>query len=249
MDDRPLNIASSFRVCQSFCVAGRFRPKREGVKLVKSDSSLETPAEKRTAKRDPESSRRALILATLDTIAEIGITDTTVSKIIQRAGLSRGMIHLHFGGKNQLLAAAARSFGESYFEVLDQWVQGAGDDPEAIITAVIRADLSETLMNVRSTRIWHAFRGAANSNEGIAAYSGTRDKRLHDIINTAFRQIAHDSGESKESTLARDATFGLLVLLEGMWVDYLSNADAFSRDVAISIVRRFIAGLFPGRFS
>ena len=208
----------------------------------------DTPAERKPSRRDPESSRRALILATLDTIAEIGITDTTVSKIIQRAGLSRGMIHLHFGGKNQLLAAAAKSFGETYFEVLDQRIKDAGDDPEAIIMAVVRADLSEALMNERATRIWHAFRGAASSNEGIAAYSSTRDKRLRDTIHTAFKKIAASYDQGDNATLSRDATFGLLVLLEGMWVDYLSNANAFSRDVAISIVRRFIAGLFPDHF-
>ncbi|WP_299846956.1 TetR family transcriptional regulator C-terminal domain-containing protein [uncultured Roseovarius sp.] len=187
-------------------------------------------------------------MATLDTIAEIGITDTTVSKIIQRAGLSRGMIHLHFGGKNQLLAAAAKSFGQEYFDELDHRVQQATSGPEDVITAVIQADLSEALMNERSTRIWHAFRGAANSNDGIALYSSTRDKRLRDTLHSAFKKIAQEYGEAENSALARDATFGLLVLLEGMWVDYLTNANAFSREVAVSIVLRFIAGLFPNHF-
>ena len=132
--------------------------------------------------------------------------------------------------------------------MLDQRIKDAGDDPEAIIMAVVRADLSEALMNERATRIWHAFRGAASSNEGIAAYSSTRDKRLRDTIHTAFKKIAASYDQGDNATLSRDATFGLLVLLEGMWVDYLSNANAFSRDVAISIVRRFIAGLFPDHF-
>ncbi len=212
------------------------------------DPHPDTAAAKRSSKRDPESSKRTLIAATLDTIAEIGITDTTVSKIIQRAGLSRGMIHLHFGGKNQLLTAAAQSFGEEYYRELDRLVSLAGDDPEAVIMAVVQADLSEAVMNVRSTRIWHAFRGAAGTNDGIALYSSTRDKRLRATLHDAFKTIARAYGEDGDSVLARDATFGLLVLLEGMWVDYLSNADAFSREVAISIIRRFIQGLFPGHF-
>lgn len=202
----------------------------------------------RLTKRDPDSSRRALIAATLDTIAEIGITDTTVSKIIQRANLSRGMIHLHFGGKNQLLAAAAKSFAEEYFTEMDRLVQQAGSDPESIIMAVIQADLGDVLMTERSTRIWHAFRGAANTNDSIAVYSSTRDKRLRTTVHSAFKAIAKDYGESDDSNLARDATFGLLVLLEGMWVDYLSNANEFSREVATSIIRRFIKGLFPHHF-
>ncbi len=206
------------------------------------------PEIRRSARRDPEHSKRALIAATLDTIAEIGISDTTVSRIITRAGLSRGMIHLHFGGKSQLLAAAAKSFGEIYYDVLETHIRNAGNDPESVIMTVVRTDLGATLLNERSARIWHAFRGSASTNDGIALYSSTRDKRLRSLIRSAFEEIVQNYGAQTDPDLARDATFGLLALLEGMWVDYLSNANSFSRDVAVSIIRRFLAGLFPAHF-
>ena len=63
--------------------------------------------------------------------------------------------------------------------------------------AVVQADLSEAVMNVRSTRIWHAFRGAANSNTGIALYSSTRDKRLRATLHGAFKTIARDYGRTR----------------------------------------------------
>ena len=56
-----------------------------------------------------DQNRQRLIEATLDCIAEIGLVETSVSEIIARAGLSRGMIHLHFGGKDNLVIAAAKS--------------------------------------------------------------------------------------------------------------------------------------------
>ncbi len=210
--------------------------------------SFPAPRKAKQPKRDPESHKRALISATLDTIAEIGITDTSVREIVERAGLSRGMIHLHYGGKSQLLAAAAEAFSKEYYKELDRFVTRAGDDPEGIILSVIDADLSEGLMNVRTTGIWHAFRGAARTDPGIAAFSNTRDERLREIVQSAFNEIARNYPEPASSTLARDATLGLLALLEGMWVDYLSNSDAFSRQTAKSIIRRFLAGLFPSHF-
>lgn len=216
--------------------------------MTAADAETDSETARKPAKRDPETNRGALIRATLDTIAESGISDTTVSNIIQRAKLSRGMIHLHFGGKEQLLGAAAEAFGQQYYRELDSYVARAGDDPEAIVMAVVQADLSEGVMNERSTRIWHAFRGAAPTHTDIAHYSSTRDKRLRATLHGAFKTIARDYGEAGDSVLARDATFGLLVMLEGMWVDYMSNADAFSREVATSIIRRFIKGLFPDHF-
>lgn len=248
MNDRPLSIVLALPLCQSFpASAGNGSLGKVG-NVTQEAANFATLHVSRSSKRDPENSKLALIAATLDTIAEIGITDTSISKIIDRAKLSRGMIHLHFGGKNQLLTAAAKAFGEAYFDELDGQIAHASDDPERLILAVIQADLSAPIMNERSTRIWHAFRGAASTNDGIAQYSSTRDKRLRATLHTAFRTIAEDYVTEDTSTLARDATFGLLVLLEGMWVDYLTNAHAFSRNIAVSIIRRFLNGLFPNHF-
>ncbi|UWQ90321.1 TetR family transcriptional regulator C-terminal domain-containing protein [Rhodobacteraceae bacterium M382] len=210
----------------------------------KSDSS----DQKRTARRNPKASKETLIRATLDTIAEIGITDTTVSKIIQKAELSRGMIHLHFGGKDQLLVAAVHSTSIEYYQEVDRRVAMAGNNPADIVMAVIEADLSETLLNERSVRIWHAFRGVARTNPEIARYSSTRDRRLRDMIRGAFDTLAEGGDPDEARVLARDATSGTLALLEGMWVDFMSNTDDFSRPVAVSIVCRFLAGLFPSHF-
>ncbi|MGI9389519.1 MAG: TetR family transcriptional regulator C-terminal domain-containing protein [Boseongicola sp.] len=215
--------------------------------------TLEKPISKtskrKPTKRDPEASRQALIDATLDTIAEIGFTDTTVSSIIQRAGLSRGMIHLHFGGKDNLLTSAAKHFSDEYYAEMDRQIALAKASPQDIIMTVVSADLSEALLNERSTNIWHAFRGVASSNPGIAKFSSTQDERLQTTILRAFEQIAEEEGLDNASDVARDATFGTLALLEGMWVHFLSDKRGFSRDNAISLIRRFLTGLFPGHFA
>lgn len=208
-------------------------------------ATSEAKAISRLTKRNPEQSKKVLITATLDTIAETGIGDATVSKIVERAGLSRGMIHLHFGGKSQLLSAAAKTFSEVYYQELETYVKMAGSDPVAIILSVIEADLSNKVMNERSTRIWHAFRGAAGTDPGIARFSNTRDKRLREILQSAFTELATDDDAKTSPEQAKAATYGLLVMLEGMWVDYLANAGSFSRREATAIVSKFIEGLYP----
>lgn len=212
---------------------------------LSESSRLMSAEDAKATKRNPVHSKNALIAATLDTIAETGIGDTTVSKIIARAGLSRGMIHLHFGGKSQLLTASAEAFSKAYYVELETHVQAAGSNPVAIVMSVVKADLSEKLMNERSTRILHAFRGAAATDPGIASFSNTRDKRLRELLHSAFIEIAQSYDPRTASLQATAATYGLLVMLEGVWVDYLANAHRFSRDEAIAIVTKFIAGLFP----
>ncbi|MEX0318124.1 MAG: TetR family transcriptional regulator C-terminal domain-containing protein [Ruegeria sp.] len=202
---------------------------------------------KRGARRDPEANKQLLITATLDTIADIGITDTSVSRICERSGLSRGMIHLHFGGKDNLLTAAAQQFSAEYYAEMDRMTDlGPDASPEDRIMAVVEADLSEVLLNPRSTKIWHAFRGIASSHPGIASYSSTQDEKLVDTLRRAFREIAERSGH--DPGLADDATSGTLALLEGMWVNYLTDMQGFSREGAGALIRRFLAGLYPGCF-
>lgn len=207
----------------------------------------ESKGRKRSSKRDPEANRQLLIKATLDTIADIGVTDTSVSRICERSGLSRGMIHLHFGGKDNLLTAAAQHFSTEYYAEMDRLTDlGSDASPEDRVMAVIEADLSEALLNPRSTKIWHAFRGIASSHPGIARYSSTQDPKLVETLRLAFREIAQQNGHDPK--LVDDATSGTLALLEGMWVNYLTDTQVFSRRRSAELIRRFLGGLFPGKF-
>ncbi|WP_377189232.1 TetR family transcriptional regulator C-terminal domain-containing protein [Ruegeria meonggei] len=212
---------------------------------LKNDKTLKE--RKRGVRRDPEANRQLLIKATLDTIADIGITDTSVSRICERSGLSRGMIHLHFGGKDKLLTEAAQQFSAEYYAEMDRMTDlGLHSSPEDRIMAVVGADLSEVLLNPRSTKIWHAFRGIASSHPGIARYSSTQDHKLVDTLLEAFRELGEQNGYDPD--LAEDATSGTLALLEGMWVNYLTDMQSFSREGAGALIRRFLGGLYPGCF-
>lgn len=192
--------------------------------------------------------RQALIDATLSSIAESGIAQTSVSVIVDRAGLSRGMIHLHFGSKENLLVEAVRYAGETYFGHLTRFLDGAGSRPEDRITALIHCDLDEAVLNRQTINIWYAFRGEARENSPIASLTNTRDERLNTIIFRAFMELATAQGIEDAAQVARDATHGTLALLEGMWTDFLLHPGAFDRAVAKRIVFRFLNALFPGRF-
>ena len=203
---------------------------------------------KKPARRDPEASRQILIDATLNTIADIGITDATVSRIIERAGLSRGMIHLHFGGKDNLLTCAVEYFHDEYYKNMAEQIANANDSAADVILALVQADISEAIMNSRSVKIWHAFRGVSHSHPGIAKYTSTQDHELRVILLRAFTQIESEYDTKKRTVDAVGATFGTLALLEGMWVHYLSDMDGFSREGSVLLIRKFLAGLFPKHF-
>lgn len=214
--------------------------------------SAETPTEETSGRRAQlrERNRLALIEATLDCVAELGIAGTSVSTIIERAGLSRGMIHLHFNGKDGLMDAAIEHASAEYYQNLYVLLEQVRPEawPQERIEAIIRSDLGETILNRYNVSIWYAFRGEARVRESIRSFSDTRDKRLRSLLNEAFLSICQTTGTADPAQTARDATHGTLAFLEGMWTDYLIHPDAFDRDEACRIIFRFLSALFPRHF-
>jgi len=196
-----------------------------------------------------DKNHQALIEAALDCIAEIGLIETSVSEIISRAGLSRGMIHLHFGGKDNLIIEAAKFASERYYQILDKNLEGTERDPVRRIEAAVKSDLSAEALNKRDVSIWYEFRGAARTNRAIAEFSDTRDRRLRDLLRTAIFEICEREGIANPQEAARDFTTGLLALTEGMWTDFLLHPNAFDRLHAQRVIFKFLAGVWPKSFS
>ena len=209
-------------------------------------TDLETHPKRRAGR---ERNHTLLIEATLDAIAEEGFSGTSVSAIVARAGLSRGMVHLHFSGKEKLLEEAARHSGNAYFASLEGVFSQADIPAEQRIAAVIQNDLSEAVLNERTVRIWYAFRGESRDRAGIRQFSDTRDDRLRSFVLTAFQELASSDRTADPNVLARDATHGTLAILVGMWTDYLLHPRAFNRETAKRIVFRFLGAMFPLHFS
>ncbi len=188
----------------------------------------------------PKSDRRlALIEATVRSIVDVGVTGTTVTTIMQRAGLSRGMLHLYFKNKDHLLEATAQHFSEQYYDRLQMFLDAAGDDPATRLNALIDADLSEEILNLETVVVWNALRSLAHTSEQVRSFTTTRDRSLQDIYKKTFEKLLdHDASDP---TKASDLANGTIALLEGMWSDYFLYPETFNRETARRIVSRMIS--------
>jgi len=192
--------------------------------------------------------RQTLIDATLASIAEIGLIRTSVSEIITRANLSRGMIHLHFNGKDNLLAAAAKHASERYYKRLDRPLHLARPEPQYRIEALILCDLSEEGLSEDIVRITHEFQAATRALPILAPYSDTRDVRLRGYFEDAFIEVLAQCREPDPTHFSQDITTGLVATLEGFWIDFLLHPQDFDRDRAARIVFRMLMGVLPEYF-
>ena len=62
----------------------------------------------------PAERREQLIRATIRCVANHGLADTTIATVAQEAGLSQGIINLHFRSKEGLLTETLRYLADEY---------------------------------------------------------------------------------------------------------------------------------------
>ncbi len=128
--------------------------------------------------------RDALVKATISEIGRAGSLDVTVAQIAKRAGMSSGLAHHYFGGKDQIFIAAMRHI----LGIYGAQVRGAlavAKGPRARLEAIIRASFEAG--NFRSEVI------SAWMNFYVQAQTSTGAKRLLHVYQARLRSnLMHD---------------------------------------------------------
>ncbi len=203
-------------------------------------------ARKTTRDASKESRRLALIEATADTILEHGLLGVSVSRILERVGLSRGMINLHFATKNNLLTSVAEHYWTSYTAHWHHALDNAGTQPEARLRAIIDADFDPVVLNRRSMAVWFAFRGEARSSPEFMAFIDSRDPKmlsaLHEICVALCAAGPYPEVDAQLVVLALNAA------LEGLWTDFHLHPDQFDGSEARAVMLHMARAFFPNHF-
>ncbi|MFI9489570.1 TetR/AcrR family transcriptional regulator [Promicromonospora sp. NPDC052451] len=98
----------------------------------------------RTAGRDPEQTRAALLDAAAEVVRERGIS-ATLDDVARRAGVSKGGLLYHFASKHELLLALAREWLERFRVAVLAAVDPADDAPGRLVRAYVRVSVHEAL--------------------------------------------------------------------------------------------------------
>ena len=101
---------------------------------------------KRTAARRER--RQQLIDATMKCIAKKGMSSTTLSDVAGTAGLSQGIVNLHFESKDNLLNETLRYIADEYKTQFDSALQRAGPAPADKLQALMKLDLRPSWLRI-----------------------------------------------------------------------------------------------------
>jgi TetR/AcrR family transcriptional repressor of bet genes len=156
--------------------------------------------------------RRQLIDATISSMGKHGLADTTVQTISRGAGVSPGIIHHYFGGKDELLAATMRSMLQQLRDDATKRL-AAADSPRARLEAIVDCNFAPDQFEPRVVAAWLGFWAQAPHNPALSRLQRINARRLHSNLLHALRPLLPPER-------AERVAVGLAAMIDGLWLRF-----------------------------
>lgn len=198
----------------------------------------------RTANR--EARRRQLIDATIESIADLGFTDTTLSTVTTRADLSHGTINFYFKSKELLFIETLKYLAEEHRDYWHAALETAGSRPERQLAAMIEIDFDPVICNDKRLAVWFAFWGETKCRPAYLDICGQIDAERLGEFERLCREIKNDGPYPHvDASLVAKC---LQSLIDGIWLNKLCQPEVYRSSEALRMCLAFLAGWFPEHF-
>ncbi|MDP6994374.1 MAG: TetR family transcriptional regulator C-terminal domain-containing protein [Woeseiaceae bacterium] len=191
--------------------------------------------------------RRELIDATIKCIARKGLGNTTLADVASEAGLSQGIVNLHFQSKDNLLAETLRSIADEYHEQFMETLDDSGPDPAMQLLALMEMDLKPSICDRKKLAVWFAFLGEVKAVPTYRKICSQRNQDYDRIMLELATAVIQNGGY--EDINPRSVADVLSSLTDGMWLSCLMNPGSFDRQQALDTIRHYLQAVFPDRYN
>ena len=208
-------------------------------------AALKSASKKRTASK--EERQEQLIQATIRSVASRGLSDTTMATVSSEAGLSQGIINLHFQSKDRLLVETLRYIADEYRQSWKKALDGAGGSAVEQLAALVMVDFRLPVCDRNKLAVWFAFWGESKSRPTDPQICAERDRAYRKELDHVCQALIEGGGYRKLD--ADTVAAGLSAMTSRLWLDMLTNPRSKSRADARQICMQFLATAFDQHFT
>ena len=209
------------------------------------NQSVTNPRTKRrTASKEQRQTQ--LIKATIRSIAKHGLSETTMATVAKEAGLSQGIINLHFKSKERLLEETLRYVVDEYRSAWYKALNNSGDSADKKLSALVAVDFDKRICQRNKLAVWFAFWGESRSRLTYRKICAESSREYKQVLTKLCETIVM---EGTYIMRAQDVATGLLAMSEGLWLDLLLDPTEMTPEQAQGISMSYLRGVFPSHFS
>jgi len=207
-------------------------------------AAIANKSARRTATK--EERRVQLIEATVKCIARKGIGSTTLGEVAQEAGLSQGIVNLHFNSKENLLNETLQYIAEDYKTQFNTTLEEAGAEAAEKLLALMEMDLKPSICDRQKLAVWFAFWGEVKSVPTYQKVCDAYDSVYDSVINGLCEKIIKEG--NYRQVKAATVTDALQSMTDGLWLSCLVSPKTFDRDEATDAVYSYLRAVFPDHY-
>lgn len=205
---------------------------------------MTTPA-KPPRKLSREARREQLIEATIAVLAVRGYARATLTEVADTAGLSHGLVNFHFTSKDTLFSETLAYLSEEYTQNWQRAVAMAGPSPASQLDALVRADFLPEISTPQRLAAWCAFWGEAQSRPLYQEKCGSKNAIYIETLEQICAALLAEGGyPGKADRVAR----AIRVASEGIWIDLVTQPEAYTPEEAMRTVLACCTAFFPRHF-
>ena len=154
--------------------------------------------------------RAELSRAAFEVVAQFGLRRTTLEKVGEIAGVSKGVVLHHFKDKSSLLEAVFRRSNSLLSEAVKELYRYA-HNPHERLWAIIFANFYETIFNHKVCQAWLALAAEVPHNKQCQRIQTACHARIHTNLKHELRVLC---GVKDAEKIAKQ----LGVIIDGIWV-------------------------------
>ena len=164
--------------------------------------------------------KKQLILATIDCIDKLGLSQTTLNKVAEQAGMSQGNVIFHFQTKEILLEKALLHMDTEYRDNWQKAVADSNGTPSSKLKALISSSFSSHICTRKKISVWYAFWGEVRSRPKYFEICGENDALFSNTMLAACQSIEKETATRLD---AKTAAFSIEGAINGLWQNICSN--------------------------
>jgi TetR/AcrR family transcriptional regulator, transcriptional repressor of bet genes len=190
--------------------------------------------------------RRALIEATITSIAKYGLSGTTIARVTEIAGTSIGLANFHFENKERLFEAVLQHLADAERALWLDCIADATQTPAERLVALVDARFDTRICNPRTLSVWFAFWGDAGARTIYRRVVGEIDDARLKATITLIKSLKHHADHPVRN--ATQTALGLEAFYDGLWLNLLLYSGDFKRNACRRRAVEHLCALFPNDF-
>lgn len=164
--------------------------------------------------------RQELAAAAYEILQEEGIAGTTLAKVAERAGMSKGIVLHYFKGKDELLEVVMRH-ANSLLRDEVVGLMSQATTPRERIEAIVAGNFSPKFFKPEICNAWLSLCAEVPRNPNFARIQRAIHARMRSNLLSALKHLL-------PPTQADAAVIGITAMIDGLWLRFGLSLEALS---------------------